>query len=369
MVKRKGLWILVSVMVLFLAASVYASGVESSGTIITEHCVVRASGNVEAEEIGSLPIGSKVWVEEVKVDWYRVSDIKGTTTGWVYKDMVSLDNVKSVLKSGRVTVSVLNVRSGASTDSSIVSKLSLNEKITIISEEDVWFEISLSNGIKGWVHSEFIQLIPNYPEGIVINETTLKELKDTNSKSLASLKAYDTIYIKDYQDGWLNVILSDFTEGWIDGADGELLATSTRGVNRSGTREGVFADLEAITSKYLGKKYSYGQTGPNSFDCSGFTTYILKTYYSDYLRAKGIDLPRTSRDQSTIGTAVDKASLIAGDLVFFDTVNRVVKTVSHVGIYLGEGRFIHASSSGGNVVISNLDDGYYRQRYLKAVRL
>ncbi len=369
MVKRKGLWMLVSVIVLFLAASVYASGVESSGTIITEQCAVRASNTLEAEEIGNLPIGSKIWVEEIQGEWYRISDIKGTITGWIIKDMVSLDNVKSELKSGRVTVSVLNVRSATSTDAGIVSKLSLNQKTTIINQEDVWYEILLSNGTKGWVHSDYVQLIPNYPEGIIINETTLKELKDFNSTALASLRPYDIVYIKDYQDGWLNVVLEDFTEGWIDGADGELLATSTRAANRSGTREGVFSELEAITSKYLGRKYSYGQTGPNSFDCSGFTTYIFKTYYSEYLSARGIALPRSSRDQATIGTTVDRASLIAGDLVFFDTVNRVVKTVSHVGIYLGDGRFIHASSSGKNVIISNMDDGYYRQRFLKAVRL
>jgi len=367
---KKSFRLIVAVTVLILFTSAFASGVQNSGTIITNHGALRSINSFDGEELSSLSIGTKVWIEESKDDWYRITDTAGTNSGWIYKDLVALDNEKTELTRGKITVTTLNVRKTPSTEAVILSKLNKNAKVTIIGQEKEWYQIMLGQVQKGWIHSDYVQLIPNLPEGrISVDTTTMKELKDRNSTTLRILKLNDLIYINDYQDGWLNIVLEDFTEGWIDGGAGELSFETTRLVNRSGDRSGVFSDLEEITSKYLGRKYSWGQTGPNFFDCSGFTTYIYKTYYSHYLSERGIDLPRTSSDQSRIGTAVDRDSLIAGDLVFFDTSNRIAKSVSHVGIYLGEGRFIHASSSGGNVIISALDEGYYKQRFLKAVRL
>ena len=368
--KRNSFRLIVAVTIFVLFTSAFASGIQYSGTIITNQGALRSINSFDGEEITTLPIGTKVWIEESKDDWYRITDTAGSNAGWIFKDLVALDNAKTELKRGQITVSTLNVRKVPSTDAAILSKLTKNTKVTIISQENEWYQILLGQVEKGWIHSDFVQVIPNLPEGrITVNSVTMTELKDKNSTTLRNLKLNDIIYIKDFQDSRLNIVLGDFTEGWVEGSAGEISAATSKLVNRSGDRTGVFSELEDITSNYLGKKYSWGQTGPNSFDCSGFTTYIFKTYYSDYLSERGIDLPRTSRDQSTIGTAIDKDSLIAGDLVFFDTTNRIAKTVTHVGIYLGDGRFIHASSSGGNVIISSLDEGYYRPRLLKAVRL
>jgi cell wall-associated NlpC family hydrolase len=91
----------------------------------------------------------------------------------------------------------------------------------------------------------------------------------------------------------------------------------------------------------VGDPYVYGATGPNSFDCSGLTSYAYK--------AAGITIPRTSKLQSTFGTPVAKADLQPGDLVFF------YSPVSHVGMYIGNGQMVHASTAGKPVAVVNLD--------------
>ncbi|MGL4772063.1 MAG: C40 family peptidase [Clostridium sp.] len=107
----------------------------------------------------------------------------------------------------------------------------------------------------------------------------------------------------------------------------------------------------------LGKPYVYGANGPNSFDCSGLTSYVFRQY--------GINIPRTSSAQFGVGQSVGKGDLRPGDLVFFNTYS----SISHVGIYIGGGDFVHASRTGKPVMISSLNEGYYSQRYAGARRL
>lgn len=120
----------------------------------------------------------------------------------------------------------------------------------------------------------------------------------------------------------------------------------------------VSEKLLSYAKSLLGKKYSYGASGPNSFDCSGFTMYVYKHI--------GISLPHQSGSQSQKGTKVEKNNLIPGDLVFFNT-NGV--SISHVGIYVGNGNFIHASSGGGKIEITSLSSSYYVKRYVTARRI
>jgi len=109
---------------------------------------------------------------------------------------------------------------------------------------------------------------------------------------------------------------------------------------------------------FLGCAYSYGADGPKSFDCSGFTMYVFKHF--------DIDLPHSSASQAKKGSQVKKSDLIPGDLVFFKTSS---KGISHVGIYIGKGDFIHASTGGGKVEITSLSETYYNKRYVTARRI
>jgi len=115
--------------------------------------------------------------------------------------------------------------------------------------------------------------------------------------------------------------------------------------------------IEWNAKKLLGIKYVWGATGPYTYDCSGFTQKIY--------RDAGISIPRVSRDQAKVGTYVSYASLKKGDMVFFDTKKKRTGKVSHVGIYLGSGNFIHASSSAKKIVIYNFNQkDFYKKRFL-----
>lgn len=114
--------------------------------------------------------------------------------------------------------------------------------------------------------------------------------------------------------------------------------------------------LISIAKSKLGSPYVYGSTGPSSFDCSGYTSYVF--------RQIGISLPRVASSQAYGAKKVAKSNLQKGDLVFFNTFGGI----SHVGIYMENGNFIHASSYGRGVTISNINDSYYGPRYVTAAR-
>lgn len=113
----------------------------------------------------------------------------------------------------------------------------------------------------------------------------------------------------------------------------------------------------AYAYKFIGTPYIYGASGPNAFDCSGFVAYVY--------RAFGVSLPHYTGSQFGLGSAVSKDALSPGDLVFFNTVG----PITHVGIYIGGGQFIHASSGSHRVTISSLSESYYGSRYAGARRV
>jgi cell wall-associated NlpC family hydrolase len=120
--------------------------------------------------------------------------------------------------------------------------------------------------------------------------------------------------------------------------------------------------ITKLAQKKLGRRYVWGATGKkNTFDCSGFTTYVCKK--------NGISLPRRAIAQSKYGKYISRKNLKPGDLIFFDTSKRHKGYVNHVGIYLGNDRFIHASSAKKKVVITRLGKSFYSKRYKGARRV
>jgi cell wall-associated NlpC family hydrolase len=116
--------------------------------------------------------------------------------------------------------------------------------------------------------------------------------------------------------------------------------------------------LVSRAMKYLGTPYRYGGTTPAGFDCSGFVYYLYGAVF-------GQRIPRMPHDMAREGTPVARSDLKRGDLVFFGHRG----TFTHVGIYAGNGQFVHATHRGSPVMVTPLDGDYYRDRYMTAVRL
>lgn len=117
------------------------------------------------------------------------------------------------------------------------------------------------------------------------------------------------------------------------------------------------SNLEKTAEDLIGTPYKWAGTTTHGFDCSGYTSYVFNQF--------GIDLPHTSKGQSQEGTAVAKSDLRPGDLVFFNTGG---SGISHVGIFLGDGEFIHSSTNKG-VTKNKLSESYYAKSYVTARRI
>ena len=134
------------------------------------------------------------------------------------------------------------------------------------------------------------------------------------------------------------------------------LAVIIKKTHKSKLTHGVITEAK----KFLGIRYKFGGTNKRGIDCSAFTKSVMK-------KSKNKNIPRTAQQQATVGKHVKKKNLRPGDLVFFK--NTYKKGISHVGIYLGHNKFIHASSGAKKVTISNLNKKYYKQHYAGARRV
>ena len=134
-------------------------------------------------------------------------------------------------------------------------------------------------------------------------------------------------------------------------------ATSTAVQEQDSTGSRIQSVLKRALA-LLGTPYRWGGTTTSGFDCSGLVGYVFRS-------TLGIELPRVSRDMARSGERVDRAEMSPGDLVFFGRRGRV----DHVGIYLGEGRFVHAPRTGRDVTVSQLDGGYWGNKFVEARRV
>ncbi|MDU6985681.1 MAG: NlpC/P60 family protein, partial [Terrisporobacter othiniensis] len=165
-------------------------------------------------------------------------------------------------------------------------------------------------------------------------------------------------------NGW-SKITANGVEGYVSSEYLSSTKPSTGSSDSSNSSGSTSSSVNAVlnlAAKQLGKPYVWGAQGPSSFDCSGLTYYVYKN-------AAGVTLPRVSSDQSRYGTTVSKSNLKAGDLVFFDTSGSNNGAVSHVGIYVGNGEMIHASSSKEKIVQVSIETSYWNNAYVRAKRV
>lgn len=263
----------------------------------------------------------------------------------------------------------LNVRKGAGTDSKVVGKMSNHDACEILGKKDGWIKIK-SGKVKGYVKSGYLlmedaalAIAEKEVETVAtVNTTTLRVREDTSTDSaIVSLVGEgEDLVVEKIVDDWYKVEVDD-QKGYISGdyvTISQKLPTASsveeleNGTGVSDTR----VSLVQYALQFVGNRYVWGGTSlTNGIDCSGFTMQIYARY--------GISLPHHAASQPGYGTRISASDAQPGDLFFYGSGS----TISHVGIYIGNGQIVHASNARTGIKISS---AYYRTpicvaRYLK----
>ena len=350
----------------------YASEVR----ITTTRVHFRTGAGTNYSSMGVLDKGTKVTYISASGNWTKVN--YNSKTGYICSDYLEKEQSTSTTKTMYVTPDVgLNVRKGPGTSYSKIAALSKGIAVTVHSTSNGWSKIT-ANGVEGYVSSEYLSATK--PSSSNETSTTTKTMYVTPDVGLNVRKGPGTSYSKitklskgtavtvhSTSNGW-SKITANGVEGYVSS---EYLSTtkpstsSSSSSNSSSSSSSSSSSVNAVlnlAAKQIGKPYVWGAEGPSSFDCSGLTYYVYKN-------AAGITLPRTSSEQSKYGTTVSKSNLKAGDLLFFDTSGSNNGVVSHVGIYVGGGEMIHASSSSNKIVQVTIESSYWNNAYVTAKRV
>lgn len=379
----------------------------STGIVTTDTLRLREEASIEASIIGLLSMDEKVEILEEKNGWYKIK--AGSQIGYVSADYVNVEgttstkenkaeeeektgteeNNNSQKQTAENKITIKMVSAGVEVyitpviNSILLDTTSEEVQVEVVSEVNGWSYI-MSKNIKGWIRTENItekeltdtennnnntssQKI-GYISGSSVN---FREEASTESEVIQTLLQNTKVKVIDTQNGWTKVEYNGRV-GYISAqyiSKTKVTVTSRSSVNRTVTTKtttttnntetantttqgnSTGAEIVAYAKQYLGYKYVYGGATPSGFDCSGYTQYVYKHF--------GYSLNRSAADQRLNGVAVNKVDLQEGDIICFANASGS-KTIGHVGIYIGGGKFIHAANSRKGVIISNVDGaGFY----------
>ena len=355
--------------------------------------------------------GQAVYVAQVKGDWARVR-VHAGNDGWVANWLLKYEDGSSPTSGSRragsaatggreldslpawVDSNGVRVRSGPGTDRGVVTQLDRGTKVTVTDISGHWCRVRLGGGRSGWVAGWCLNFrgpgapivaeeggrnVPVYVGWVARPQVNLRAGPGTEHEVVGSAALSTQVVILDKQGPWYRVGLSGgrtaWAASWLIDTRGQRQERQARLASRSGSRRGgavsaaraVIAAASRYGSKvvstalrYLGSPYRHAHSGEGgAFDCSGFTSYVYRQF--------GVSLSRSCVAQYRQGTPVAKSELRAGDLVFFAGTYR--GGISHVGIYIGGGQFVHAANSRSGVKVSSVNDSYYGPKFAGGRRM
>ena len=379
---------------------------------------LRETADENSKILKQLSLNDNLEVVEETGDWYKVKN--SNVTGCVRKDLVTVENKKENTNTSNTSntqnsenTSIANTenKSEETTNEQIVvedTKLKIvptinstdiidvkkDEKVTVIETINGWVCVQKDN-TKGWIRKDKLasktdETTTNKEEAnnqeeskttetpiktAYISETKVNVRKeaDKNSEVVVKLTQNTSVEVYAEENGWSKIKV-DGKEGYVSSdllSDQKVEVTKKNNVtSRSSTtvREekqttqavssGKGSTVVATAKNYIGSKYVYGATGPTSFDCSGFTSYVYKLH--------GISLNRTAQAQYSNGTSVSRGNLQPGDLIMFGSS---ASSINHVAIYIGNGNIVHAANPSRGVTIDSINSGYYDKNYVGARRI
>lgn len=302
---------------------------QEAKTLVAKNTKLKIVPAINATDIIEVKENEEVTIIETINDWVCIKT--GTTKGWIRKENLKEEKQQeqtqnqeqvadanneentveeTVLKTLYVNTETVNLRKEANTNSEIVARLSVNTAVEVYAEENNWSKVKV-----------------NEKEGY-ISSSLLSDKKQETSRSMSTSR-------------------SQLEQQQTQQQQSTTVAPSTIGAN-----------VVETARQYLGCAYVYGASGPSSFDCSGFTSYIFRLH--------GVSLSRTAAGQYSNGVYVSRDQLQPGDLVMFGTST---SNITHVAIYIGGGQIIHAANKSTGVTISTITSGYYNNRYVGARRV
>ena len=386
------LFLAIAMTVSMLAFPAIADGSIAYGaaTVSASTLNIRSGPSTSYSIAGTVSRNSKVVVlEKTSSSWYRIN-YKGT------KGYVSADYLKNVVKAenfdatGSVTGSNCRMRSQPNTSSSVLGTYSSGTKMSVIGINNGWYKVQYS-GKTGYMRSDLMEIVsgsgsttttttepaPSQPEEPVQEKESLTSVDadygivngsgcrmrsepNTNCTILGVYNRGTKMSVLGMTNNWYKVQYSGKT-GYMRSDlmildDGDSSSDSSSG--NSGGSESTSNIRDRIVNfalRYEGYAYVWGgeSLAEGGFDCSGFVYYVYKTNF-------GYNMERTASQQyAKNGTWVSRSNIRKGDVIFFSDDGY---GVTHVGIYIGGGRFIHAANSRKGVIISDLS-GYYDSIY------
>ena len=329
-----------------------------TGTINGSYVRMRSGASTSSSILGTYNSGTTMTITGVNGVWYKVS--YNGTTGYVHSDYVSLSGVTNGGSStgssnGSVKGSDVRMRSGPSTNYSILGTYQNGTPLTITGTENGWTKVTIG-GVSGYIRSDYVSGGGADSKAGYIKGTGVR-MRSGASTTSSILGVYNTgtkMTITGESGNWYKVSYSGR-----DGYVSKDYMTTTKPDNGGKPSGSIGETIVATAKQYMGAPYVYGGMSPSGFDCSGFVNYVYKLC--------GYSMSRVASSiYNNNGTYVEKANLQLGDLVFFASNS---SSIGHVGIYIGNGQFIHSSSGAGCVVISDLSSSYYLKNYVGAKRI
>lgn len=353
--------------------TVVPATMSAPGKIIGNRVSIRISPSTEAQRLALLDDGARLTVTARQGEWLQVKT-GAHSNAWVKADFVQLAGVQIGVAAARAsqgaaapqptatkskpTVTVAGalrcikgdrvaLRKTPTTSAERLLLMDDATPVKVVSKSGEWVKVRVVDGPLGWVRADFVA------------ERSRTGL--TPSKALAAREADTPRRVASGSSRRRTASSQTSTRSASSSS-----RTSGRASSRRFTRHSrpepeapkAGSDVVRTAYAYRGTRYRYGGSARGGFDCSGFTRYVYAQ--------RGVELPHSSRAQYSTGKVVSKSSMKPGDLVFFSTTRR---GISHVGIYVGDGKFVHASSARGRVRVDSLNSGYYSERFRGARRV
>lgn len=296
---------------------------------------LRSAASTSSTTLASASKGEVVVVLEKNGDWCKV--LYNLKEGYMHADYLKIQTTGNAeLGYGSVTGNSVNLRKGASTSAGKVASANKGDSAYIVGVENGWYRVIFAGNIC-YIRSDYLAL----------TQVPYENKASSNAP----------IFYRGGSSTGVNVSASALGNSSASKPSSSGSTSTSTSTSSSGASRG--SQIVETAKKYLGVPYVYGGTSPSGFDCSGFVYYVLKIH--------GITVSRTCASMYKCGTPINKSDLRPGDLVFFQGTSAA--GISHVGIYVGNGQFIHSPHRGKVVSFADLNSDYYSSHYYGSIRI